>query len=157
MILRLTWWELGLAVALFLLAGSELLQLRAARRRGLTTNVSRLVTHGAILTLLVAYAAYTFLGWRRINPETVGSEGSTHNWAYLFLGVLAGLVVSYELVTVIGARAAGRTTDVSRLLSHVVMLVILVVLIDISHRKWELYLELLADTYRESLPPGADH
>jgi len=155
MISRLTSWELGLAATILLLAGSEILQLVRARRAGLTENVSRLWSQGLVVAAVLLYALYTFFGWRQINPDNVTSEGSSYNWALVFLGVVAGLVISFELVALIGARAQRRTANVSRLLSHVVMLVVLVVLIDISRAKWEEYLELLSRTYEESLPPGA--
>lgn len=157
MIQVLTWWEIGLAAAVFVLAGSEVIQLVRARREGRTRNVSRLFTHGILMALLLLYVAYTVFRWwgfesRPLDP----TRGSTHNWTYIILGITLGLLVVYELLGVVRARVSGLTTNLSRVLAHATMLLVLVVLLSISFTKWNLYLDAVAETYRESIRSGGE-
>jgi hypothetical protein len=145
-----TWWEIALAIAVFVLAGNEYFQLYLARQRGLTGNVSRLVTHGLVMVLLVMYVAYTLYWTRWVEaPDFLLhlNEGSSVNWTYLLLGLILGIIFSYELVSLWQARQLGRTTNTSRLVTHGVMLVLLLVMIGISLQKWDLYLDKLARAY----------
>lgn len=161
MIRTISWWELGLVAAVFLMSASELVQLWIARRRGLTRNVSRLVSHGLIMALLAGYGVYTVVWWSRLDVADVLARGArelpTANWTYLVLALAVGIVVSYEMLTVAHALGRGHTRNVSRILSHLVMLILLLVLASISLTKWELYLAAVEATYAEGIRgPAAD-
>ncbi|HVS03352.1 MAG TPA: hypothetical protein VMT16_11330 [Thermoanaerobaculia bacterium] len=154
MIRTLTWWELTLAAALLLLAGSEWIGLWLARRRGLTANVSRLVSHGIVLALVLAYAIYAATWTRGLEGGDLAlrlRELPTVNWTYVILGLIAAVMVSWDLVALVHARSRGLTTNVSRMVSHLAMLIILVVMVGISVLKWDLYLDRVAETYREGI------
>ncbi|MGB3562197.1 MAG: hypothetical protein WBC09_03975, partial [Thermoanaerobaculia bacterium] len=90
-------WDIALAAATALLALGEFVALWVARRRGLTRNVSRLVTHGFIGLLMIVYA-WLALGWL----QTYQSMGETRdftlsptiNWNYVILGWALALLIS---------------------------------------------------------------
>lgn len=154
MIQTYTWWEIALAAALFLLAALEVIQLAIARSKGLTENISRLVTHLVLMLLLVAYAAYTLFWSETLEKSDLAAlvrESPTLNWTYLLLGVMVAVIVSYELIALARARGRGLTSNLSRVVSHAAMLILLVVLMGISMLKWDLYLDKLATAYKDSL------
>jgi hypothetical protein len=152
-----TLWEVLLATAAFALVGTEVVSLIQARRRGLTRNVSRLVTHGLVMVLLVAYVGYG-LYWHRLvtSPDFASrvDELPTFSWPYLLLGLMLVLLISYELVAVFRARRLGWTSNLSRLLSRGAVVVLLLLLAEISGQKWQLYLEKVLDTYEEQAIPA---
>jgi hypothetical protein len=149
--------EILLASAVFLLALTELRGVLRARRDGRSQNVSRVVSHIAMLALLVAYVAFA---WSYLPLEA--SAGAIEdfntpifNWTYLIPGVILTMLAIWESLTVYRARRAGLTDNVSRLVTHSVMVLVLLVMMGLSVRKWDLYLERLEASYGKSIPQVA--
>ena len=156
MIHTLTTWELLLLGAFVLVVGEELVALLIARRKGLTKNVSRVVTFSVLLILAGTYALLD-LRWLRFDEGAEGLEAlrqlPTANWGYLVLGVMIALVLAYEVSALVQARIAGLTTTVVRLAALLIAVVLLLVLLGISQVKWDLYLGRLEAAYSESVRP----
>ena len=154
MIRTLAIWEILLLGAFVLVVGEELVALLIARRRGLTRNVSRVVTFSLLLALALVYAALELV-WLRFDEGAAGMEAlrrlPTANWSYLILGVMIALVLAYEVSALVQARIAGLTSTVSRLLALLICVVLLLVLLGISQAKWNLYLGRLEAVYSEGL------
>jgi len=152
----LTTWELWLLGSFVLVVGRELVSLLLARRRGLTQNVSRVVTFSLLLALAVLYGVVE-LPWLQFDEGAVGMNAlrrlPTANWGYLVLGVMIALVLAYEASALVEARRAGLTREVFRLVALFSAGVLLLVLLGISQAKWGLYLEELDSVYSESLLP----
>ena len=146
--------EILLGVAVFILAGSELMGVVRARREGRSQNVSRVITHGLMLALMVPYLlfAYRYLPLETSDAaiETFGTP--TFNWTYLLIGLMLATLAAWESVSMLRARRQGLTTNVSRLVTHSVMLIVLVVMMGLSVRKWDHYLDRLEATYADSIP-----
>lgn len=154
MIQTFTWLEVGVAAAILLLAGNELIGLVLARRQGLTRNVSRLVTYSSLMVLGLVYGALSLRGSAAMtaaDPLAGMRQAPTANWPYLVAAVMIAVVASYEVASHVGALRSGLTTNVSRLVSLAGVLVLLVVLLGISAAKWDLYLERLESTYLEAI------
>ena len=149
--------EILLAVAVFLLALTELRGVIRARREGRSQNMSRVISHAAMLVLLVAYVA---IAWSYLPLEAGRSETHfntpTFNWTYLIPGVIVAMLAAWESLTLYRARRAGLTDNMSRLVTHGVMVLVLVVMMGLSVRKWDLYLERMEATYAESIPQRGD-
>ena len=156
MIHTLATWELWLLGAFVLVVGEELVALLVARRRGLTRNVSRVVTFSLLLLLAAVYALLE-VRWLRFDEGADGLEAlrrlPTANWGYLLLGVMIALVLAYEVSALVQARIAGLTSTVSRLAALLIAVVLLLVLLGISQAKWDLYLDGLEAAYSESVRP----
>ena len=151
MLRAFSWWEIGLATAILVLAAAEFWGLSQARRQGLTDNSSRLWSHGALSLLCAAFIGLTLLWTRAFAGPALPLELPVANWTYLLLAVMIGLVASHEVVALHRARRRGLTRNRSRLVTHLVMLILLAVMVGINLSKWELYLERLTDEYAESL------
>ena len=151
-----TTWELWLLGAFALVVGRELISLLLARRKGLTQNVSRVVTFSVLLVLAAIYVVIE-LRWLRFDEDAAGMDAlrrlPTANWGYLVLGVMIALVLAYEASALVQARSAGLTREVYRLVALFSAGVLLLVLLGISQAKWGLYLGQLEATYSESLLP----
>ncbi len=145
-------WEIALAGVILLLALAELLSLVIARKRGLTHNISRLVSHFALSLLLLVYIALTWI-WKESLALTgpSRSEAPTANWTYLLLAAVIGILVSREVLSHLRARRQGLTRNLSRLVTHLAMLILLLVMVGINLAKWDAYLQRLEETYQESL------
>ena len=128
------WWEFALACGVLLLAAAEVVGLIAARRAGLTRNVSRLVTHGLLVALSALYAwlAVWWSGSMSGSVEgLVGSRFGIANWGFLVLAGMLGLVL-YELVAQIWAMHIGYTRSIPRLVTHVAMATIVTLMLMMS-------------------------
>ncbi len=154
MLRTLTIWELWLLGAFVLVIGEELVALLVARRRGLTSNLSRVVTFSGLLVLAAIYAALA-VRWLVPDPSLDGIAElrrlPTANWGYLVLGLMIAVVLAYEVSALVQARLAGLTRNVSRLAALLIAVVLLLVLIGISEAKWDIYLDRLEAAYSESL------
>lgn len=145
-------WEIALAAVILLLAFSELLALVIARERGLTRNLSRLISHFLLSLLLFVYIAVTWI-WRESLTLSgpPWSDAPTANWTYLLLAAVIGILVSREVLSHMRARRHGLTRNLSRLVTHLAMLILLLVMVGINLAKWDAYLERLEESYQESL------
>lgn len=149
--------EILLATAVFLLAANELRGVLRARREGLSTNVSRVVSHVLMLALLVSYAVFAF-SYLPLEASSGGIETyntPTMNWTYLLLGVMLTLLAAWESLALVRARRQGLTENLSRLVTHSVMVLVILVMMGLSVRKWDLYLGRLEATYAKSIPAVA--
>ncbi len=158
MIRTLTLWELGLVLAFALVILQQLGALLLARRKGLTRNVSRVVTFSASLALAVIYFGVT-ANWLRVldaaDPLTAMRRLPTGNWGYLVLVMMIGLVLAYEVASHVHALRAGLTSNLSRLMALGIAVLLLLVLLGMSDLKWELYLQQLEAVVQDSLAGGA--
>jgi hypothetical protein len=148
-------WDIALAAATALLALGEFVALWVARRRGLTRNVSRLVTHGLLGLLMIVYAG---LAWCWLQTyRTLGETGDftlspTINWNYVILGWALALLISVEIVAHLRAIKDGLTRNVSRLATRLVMLILMLIMLSITLQKWDLFLDKYEASYRSSIP-----
>ena len=146
-------WELDLTLIILMVAVGEYVGLMLARRRGLTSNVSRLVTHGFLAAVSVIYAAGTFWTWRMLpHPESL-AHSTAVNGAYLVIGVLAGLVAAYELWAHSRAMARKLTLSVPRLITHLVIFTLTVTLFGMATTRRQFYEEELERGYG-AIPPS---
>lgn len=157
MIQTLTWWEIALAGAVLALSCAESAALWLARSQGRTRNVSRLITHGLVVVGAIVYA-WLNISWSSSleSSEWLTSfhAAPTTNWPYLVVLVAIGLLVAHELITHLRAVKAGLTRNVSRIVSRMVALILLVVIVGINELKWQLYLEHLNRLSEE--PPAIE-
>lgn len=146
--------EILLAIAVFLLAANELRGIVRARREGRSQNLSRVISHAAMLVLLLAYVAFawSYLPLEASAGEINGFNTPTFNWTYLIPGVIVTILAAWESLSIYRARRAGLTENNSRLMTHSVMVLVLVVMMGLSVRKWDRYLERMEATYVESIP-----
>ncbi len=72
----------------------------------------------------------------------------------LLLALGCGVVTGYELHLVLAARRKGLTRNVSRLVNHVVVTLLLAAMIGLSVLKWDLQMDRLESTYIGDLSQG---
>jgi hypothetical protein len=148
--------EILLALAVFVLVAHELDGILKARREGLSKNMSRVVIRGSMLLLLVVYAV---VAWRYLALEGDGPilefGTPTVPWGYLVIGAMLTFLAALEAVSLLRARRKGLTTNVSRLVSHTVSFLVLLVMLGLAVRKWEGYMDRLEMTYRPGIPVSA--
>ena len=134
--------EATLALIVGLLAANEVRGILAARIAGRSRNLSRLLSHILMLLLLGPWVGYSFY-WVEVMEapgvtiETFGS--SALNLQYLLLGVGLILIATWEILSLTHARRAGVTTNVSRLVSHIVIVALVVLMVGLSLIKWNDY------------------
>ncbi len=148
--------ELLLALGCGVITGYELYGVLAARREGLSRNVSRVVTHAAMLAMLVGYA---WVAWSDPFPESIetGFDPASlppFNVPLLLIGVMLTLVAVWEILSMLDARRKGLTRNVSRLVNHVVVTLLLAAMIGLSVLKWDLQMDRLESTYIGDVPQG---
>ena len=154
----LTYWDIGLAVATALLALGKVRGLIVARRKGLTRNVSRLVTHSLIGLLMLVYARLG-VGWLQ-TYNSLGAQPDlsgiyTMIWTYSILGMAIVLLVVLEISGHLRSLGAGLTRNVSRLITCLVMLVVMLVMLGVNVRRWDLFLDELEAPYHDMIPTSA--
>lgn len=148
-----SFWEAGLAAMILLLSILPFASQLAARRRGLTRNVSRLVVHAVLIGLSTIYLALTLLWASALEwSEVPGRSAPVGNWTYLLLAAMIAVVTSLEVISHLRARRQGLTRNLSRLVIHLALLATLVVMVGINQAKWSLYQTRLQRTYAPSLP-----
>ena len=154
----LSYWDLGLAVGTALLALGEVRGLIVARRKGLTRNVSRLVTHGLIALLMLVYAWFG-VGWLQ-TYQSLGTQTDltgiyTMIWTYSLWGLAIALLVGIEISSHLRALSGGLTRNVTRLTTRLVMLMVLLVMLSVNLRRWDLFIDELEAPYRDAIPTSA--
>ncbi|HVR29867.1 MAG TPA: hypothetical protein VMS86_10090 [Thermoanaerobaculia bacterium] len=149
--------EVLLAAAVFLLALLELRGVVRARLDGRSKNLSRILSHAAMLVLLVAYVAFawSYLPLESADGAIVTFNTPTFNWTYLLLGVMLTFLAAWESLCILRARRVGLTDNLSRLVTHGVMVLVLLVMMGLSVRKWDHYLHRLEASYGQSIPQVA--
>ena len=120
----------------------EIVGLLAARVRGRSRNLSRLVSHVVLLVLLAPWLGYTYY-WVSvmeapgISTETFGSTAL--HLPYLLLGSGILLIAGLELLGVLRARRVGATRNLSRLVTHALLAVLAVSMVGLSLLHWNDY------------------
>ncbi len=131
-----------LALLVALLTLNELLGLVRARLRGRSKNLSRLASHTLMLLLLGPWVGYTFY-WVKVmeapgvTSNTFGS--SALNLPYMLLGVGLILIASFEILALYRARREGQTRNISRLVSHTLVVLLVLMMVGLSLLKWSEY------------------
>ena len=135
------WWEVALACGVLILATTEFAALVAARRAGLTRNVSRLVTHGSLAVLSVFYAWVSIRWSVFLEPSSAAATGSRFavaNWGFLVLAGVLGLAV-YEVVGHVWAMELGQTRSISRLVTRLAMANFIILMTMMNLTRWQIY------------------
>ena len=126
-----------LALTLFELRGVIL-----ARLAGHSKNLSRMLTHLAMLVLLVLWLSYTFY-WSSVMSApgvSFASFGSTAlNLPYLLLGIGLVLIATVEILALFRARREGHTKNVSRLFTHFLIVLAVLTMVALSVQEWSSY------------------
>ena len=149
--------ELLLAFAVALLVGLELHGILDARKKGLSTNVWRVVIRVVMLATLAVYVGIS-LFFLPLELGTGGIEKTgtpTVPWNFLILGVMLTLLASVEAITMMRAMRKGLTTNGTRLVHYLVAFLVIVAMLGLSVRKWDYYLQRLEITYSEDIPQGS--
>lgn len=134
--------EAFLALVVAILTGNEIRGLLGARLSGRSRNVSRLLTHILMLALLVPWVGYTFY-WvsvmesPAISPQTFGATAL--NLPYLLLGIGLLILATYEILSLVRARRHGHTSNISRLISHSLIVLVVILMLTLSVFKWNQY------------------
>ena len=98
-----------------------------------------------MLLLLGPWVGYSFY-WVEVMEapgvtiETFGS--SALNLQYLLLGVGLILIATWEILSLTRARREGFTTNVSRLVIHIVIVALVVLMVGLSLFQWNDYADL---------------
>ena len=134
--------ETFLAAIVLALTLYELRGVILARLTGHSKNLSRLLTHLVMLVLLVLWLSYTFY-WSTVMAEpgiSFASFGSTAlNLPYLLLGIGLVLIATVEILALFRARREGYTKNVSRLVTHFVIVLAVLTMVGLSVRQWSSY------------------
>jgi hypothetical protein len=101
--------------------------------------------------------ALSYLPLEESSSGIRGFNTPTFNWTYLIPGVIVAILATWESLSIYRARRAGLTDNLSRLVTHSVMVLVLVVMMGLSVRKWDRYLDRLEATYADSIPEPAAH
>lgn len=142
MIKSYTAWESILALLVAVLTLYQLLGLLRARLRGRSKNLSRLASHSLMLLLLGPWVGYTFY-WVKVmeapgvTSDTFGSSALA--LPYKLLGVGLILIAAFEILSLYRARREGHTQNVSRLVSHTLIVLLVLTMVGLSLLKWSDY------------------
>ncbi|MDX1382498.1 MAG: hypothetical protein R3190_02585 [Thermoanaerobaculia bacterium] len=149
----LTALEVLLAVGVFLLAAFELWGVLRARRSGRSDNLSRVITHGVMLLILAVYSivAISYYPLESSSASIESYNTPVFNWTFVLLGVLLTLIATWEGVALARARREGLTNNLSRLVTHSVMVVMLLAMMGLSVQKWDHYLDRLEASYSQDI------
>lgn len=134
--------ESVLALLVALLTLNELAGLVRARLRGHSKNWSRLGSHILMLLLLGPWVGYTFY-WVKVmeapgvTSDTFGS--SALNLPYMLLGIGLILIAVFEILALYRARREGHTQNISRLVSHTLVVLLVLTMVGLSLLKWSDY------------------
>jgi hypothetical protein len=138
--------ESVIVFVIFIIAFYELLGVVLARIKGLTKNVSRIVSH-SIICLISLVLLFNSLHWityiTQLQTQKIHNVTVT-NWPFLLVSVTMGLLMVYEFIGIYTARKAKLTKNISRIITHFVLLLLFCVLFYFSVVKWNTYIEILA-------------
>lgn len=137
--------ELVISSIIFLISLYELIGVWNARRRRLTKNISRLISYLAICLISIALCTDTFSWMNYITYITEGKwqEVTFINWPFLLISISMGFLIFYEFTGIYYAKKNKLTKNISRLITHFVMLCLFCLLIFLSIKRWNIYLEIL--------------
>lgn len=148
-----TFLEILLIAACAFITIHELLGIARARRLGFSKNVSRIATHVTILVLLVPYA-YFVTSYLPLEASTGALAFGTPvlNMTYVLIWVMISILAAWESFSMVHARYQKKTSNVSRLVSHTVLLLMMLVMLGLSSQKWNRYLDRLDASYAQDIP-----
>jgi glucan phosphoethanolaminetransferase (alkaline phosphatase superfamily) len=154
----LTYVDIGLAAVMVLLALGKARGHIVARRKGLTRNVSRLMAHGLIGVLMLAYIRLS-VGWLQ-TYHTLGTEPNvtgmfTMLWVYCLLGLAIVLLVTLEISTHVRALSSGHTRNISRLITCLLMFVVMLIMLGVNMKRWNAFIDELEAPYHDMIPISA--
>ena len=145
--------EAVLAALVAVLTVNEIRGIVGARLAGRSKNLWRLLSHVIMLLLLGPWVGYTYY-WVEVMEApgiTVDTFGSSAlNLPYMLLGVGLILIASFEILALYRARREGSTKNVSRLVSHALIVALVLTMLSLSLLKWNEYLELQRPSSPES-------
>ncbi len=133
-------WELQLALVVAMVAAGEVIGLVFARSKGLSKNVSRLVTHGFIAVACLIYSARAYWSWSALGDDdslTSMTAATSLDVTAVILGVAMMLVAVWELWQHARAMALRLTTSVPRLITHLVLVILIAILVGITMSLWQ--------------------
>jgi hypothetical protein len=155
MIKTLVLLEVGLAAAIFLLAGAQYLGLSMARREGKTRNLSRLVTYGSLMALTVIYAVGNLI-WLGSAKDPIDlsriEDLPTVNWTFLIIAVMIGVLTAWDLAMHVRYTLTKKPHYLPRLLTALAMVLLMVLLVGLNLNRWQVYLDDIQETYMDSIP-----
>ncbi|OGS21046.1 MAG: hypothetical protein A2252_03900 [Elusimicrobia bacterium RIFOXYA2_FULL_39_19] len=125
----------------------EFLGLMIARRKKLTTNVSRLVTHAGIFCFAVLFAIYSaqwLAYFSTINQEKL-NDVRIFNWQFIAIIIAMGFSMIWEFIGIYEARRAGKTKNIARFVSHGILIIFFSFLFYTSILKWNVYVKALTE------------
>ena len=149
--------EVLLGIGVFLLAAHELRGVLGARRDGRSTNVSRVITHGVMMLLLGVYFAFalSYYPLEASDAAIVSFDTPVVNWSYVVLGLLLMVIAGWEGVSLVRARSQRLTRNLSRLVSHSMMVVMLLAMMGLSSQRWGHSLDRLHASCSQDIPAPA--
>lgn len=118
--------ELILITLTFLLALYELVGIVRAKRLGLTTNTFRLITHSLIIILILSSMVQILQMERKI----LGSQSL--NIPLLVLWGITAFISGIEALKVYRARQEGLTDNISRIVTHSAIFIMMVGIISMN-------------------------
>ena len=134
--------ESVLALLVAALTLYELQGLLRARLAGRSKNFSRLLSHSLMLLLLGPWVGFTFY-WVSVMDAPGVSTGTFGSSAlslpYLSLGIGLLVIASLEILSLYRARRAGYTTNLSRFVTHGLIVSLVLSMVVLSILKWNDY------------------
>jgi glucan phosphoethanolaminetransferase (alkaline phosphatase superfamily) len=150
----LTYVDIGLAAVMVLLALGKARGHIVARRKGLTRNVSRLMAHGLIGLLMLVYVRLS-VGWLQtyhsLGTDLDVSGMFTMLWVYCLLGLALVLLATLEISTHLRALSRGHTRNVSRLITCLLMLVVMLIMLGVNMKRWNAFIDELEAPYHDMI------
>jgi len=144
-IIKLCKIELLVILFLFILSFYEFLAILLARIKKLTKNISRIITHFIICVILIIISINSVIWLKYIEKFNIMKiqKPIFVNWSFLVILILIGFLFIYEFIGIYNARRYKLTKNISRLITHFVMLILFFILIYCSVIKWNIYIEML--------------
>lgn len=126
--------EIILITATFLLALYELIGVWRARRMGLTSNVTRIVSHAVIVVFIIGGVIQSIYWQQQILDIQASLLGSIPmiNLPLLLLAGLTAIISGVEALEVYRANREGLTDNVSRIFTHAAMFTMMAAIISIN-------------------------
>ncbi|OGS20490.1 MAG: hypothetical protein A3J83_03435 [Elusimicrobia bacterium RIFOXYA2_FULL_40_6] len=144
---KVTVFEFIILSVIALIAAYEFAGLMIARHKKLTKNVSRLITHAVIFVFAALFAVYS-LKWlqyfQTLNEQKL-KDVVLFNWQFLAISIAMGSSMVWEFVGIYEARSSGKTKNITRLVSHGILVILFGLLFYTSMLKWQIYVSALQE------------
>lgn len=139
--------EVVVLCVILCIAFYEFIGILLARIKGLTKNISRIITHltlSLITLYLLIYLYKWYLYFQKIDIYK-WEKVEFVNWQLLIVIIVIGFLIVYEFVGIYYARKFKLTKNISRLVTHLIMLILFIVLLYLNIFKWNIYIERLKE------------